>query len=523
MNIRIFISLLSFFAALFFHACKPTLEMVDIFEVSTQRVSLNYEGFLASGEVAEIMLASSGAWVVKSKPDWVELSKSDGERGRYTIFLLVEEAGTDEDRDGDILFESLDQIISVSIKQVKKIEELSISPATVSVNIRGLLENGEVPMLDISTNSDWKISELPEWIIADKVAGKAGTFSVKLIIEKNKSGKVRKGTFTVVSGANTETITVEQDLSFTALTQTALITSDQSGTISDGNATFEIDALQPWTLVSDSWIHVSPNNGGVGKTEVTVWIDPATVARDGVIKITDTDALSTVVTVKQEVKVPDDGKAVGYIYLTDNFEWVKPYGGEDELLKTPTKAGDGRGFSGSTKNMHTTGATGTATVSAAQAFANRNYEDINWDGNAFYFGAHYLKMGKTDVQTGLQLKAIPNITTDKSTNIKLTFNASPSRGSTSGSGFDDVLLMVEIEGPGSVGVDDKATKFKDNIDIQIPDNASTDWYWIERSVILYGVTSETKITIKPSTKTLGGRYNRWLLNDVKFEKYSKVN
>jgi len=104
----------------------------------------------------------------------------------------------------------------------------------------------------------------------------------------------------------------------------------------------------------------------------------------------------------------------------------------------------------------------------------------------------------------------------------LTFNATPSRGTTSGSGFDDVILMVQIEGPGSVGIDDKSTKIKDDIDIQIPDNAVTDWYWIEKSVVLYGITSETKVTIKPSTKSLGGRYNRWLINDIKFEKHSLV-
>ncbi|SKB64640.1 Putative binding domain-containing protein, N-terminal [Sphingobacterium nematocida] len=523
MNIRIFIPLLSFFAALLFHACKPTLEMVDIFEVSTERISLNYEGFLASGERAAIELASNDSWRVKSKPDWVELNKAAGERGRYMIFVTVGEAGTQEDREGEILFESLGRTISVGIRQVKKIEELSVSPAEVAVNIRGLLENGEAAMLDITTNSDWQIVELLEWIKVDKVAGKAGTVSVVLTVEKNNSGKERKGTFTVQSGSNTEIVTVAQDLSYSPLTEVKEITADQNGTISSGSATFEINAVQPWTATSDSWIHLSPNSGGIGKTQVTVRIDPTVIARNGSIKIIDTDELSTIVVVKQEIKIPDDGKSIGYVYLMDDFNWVKPYGGEDELLKAPTKTGDGKGFSGATANMHTKGSTGAATVSAAQAFADRNYEDINWDGNAFYFGAHYLKMGRTNVQTGLKLKSIPNIAADKSTNMKLTFNASPARGSTSGSAFDDVVLMVQIEGPGSVDINDKAMKVKDNIDIQIPDNAATDWYWIERSVVLYGVTAETKVTIKPSASTPGGQFNRWLLSDIKFEKHSKVN
>lgn len=523
MKIKSIIPLLSFFVAVVFNSCTPTLDMEDIFEVSTPRVTLNYQGFLANGEGAEIELASSGSWTVKSKPDWVQLSKSNGERGRYTIFLEVEEAGTEEDRQGEVLFESLGRTVSVHIEQVKKIEELSVSPTVVLVNIRGLSDAGEAPIIDISTNSEWLISELPEWITADKESGKAGTISVALTVEKNNTGKPRQGSFTITAGGKKETVTVEQDLSYIPLTQTTLITSDQSGVITGGSATFEINAVRPWTLASDSWIHVTPNSGGAGKTEVTVRIDPTTLAREGSITISDTDGLSTVVSVKQEVKVPDDGKAIGYVYLMDDFGWVKPYGGEDELLKAPTKAGDGTGFSGSTANMHTKGPTGSATVSAAQAFADRNYEDINWDGNAFYFGAHYVKMGRTDIQTGLKLTSLPNIAADKSTNMKLTFHATPSRGTTSGSGFDDVILMVQIDGPGSVGIDDKTTKFKDDFDIQIPDNPATDWYWIERSVVLYGVTSETKVTIKPSSKTAGGRYNRWLLNDIKLEKHSKVN
>jgi len=516
------IMLLSVFAALSFHACKPTVDMIDIFEVSVTNISLNYQGLLANGENAEIEIASSKSWVVASKPDWVELNKSDGEKGRFTIFLTVEKAGTEEDRTGKIVFQSQGKSISVDIEQVRKVEELSVSPLEIAVNRRGLFDDGEAPIVYISTNSDWLISDLPVWITAEKTEGKAGEVSVALTVEKNHTGELREGSFTVTSGSKTEIVVIKQDLSYSPLTQTTLITGDQTGEITSGSAIFEINSIEEWTLTSDSWIHLTPTSGNAGKTEVVVSLDPTKVARTGSITITDADNLTTVVSVNQEVLVPDDGKAVGFVYLQDDFLWVKPYGGEDELLKAPTKAGDGTGFSGSAKNMHTTGPTGSATVSAAQAFADRNYEDINWDGNAFYFGAHYMKMGRTAVETGIKLTSIPNLAADKSTNVKLTFNATPSRGGSSGSGFDDVILMVEIEGPGSVGIDDNSTKFKDDLDIQIPDNASTDWYWIEKSVVLYGITSETKITIKPSSKTLGGRFNRWLINDIHLEKHSIV-
>ncbi len=515
--------LLSILAALSFHSCKDALFMDDIFEVSITSVSLNYMGVLESGSNAQIEIGTSGDWQVTSKPEWVELSKSSGKHGRYTIFLTVGEAGTTEDREGKIIFESLGKTVPVDIKQAKKVEELTISPTEITVNIRGMLNNDKAPAIYISTNSDWSIADVPAWITVDKTTGKAGNVSVVLTVAKNDTGNPRQGSFTVTSGAHTETIAIEQDLTYNPLTETTMIRGNQDGEIISESATFEIISPEAWTLTADSWIHITPNSGSAGTSEVTVSLDPTTVARTGTITIKDADNLTTVVTVKQEVILPDDGKTVGYVYYFDDFAWVAPYGGIDEVINVPTNPSHGKGFTGSTANMHTTGPTGSATVSAAVAFANRNYEDINWDGNAFYFGAHYFKMGKTDVQTGLKLLSIPNISAGKSTNLKLTFHATPSRGGSSGSGFDDVILMVQIEGPGSVGVDDKSTKSKSDLDIQIPDNSATDWYWIEKSVVLYGVTSETKVTIKPSTNSPGGRYNRWLLNDIKFEKHSVVN
>ncbi len=522
-KIKVFAVLLTVFAVTSFHSCKDTLFMDDIFEVSVNSISLNYMGVLESGSSAEIEIGTSGSWQVASKPEWVELSKSSGERGRYTIFLTVGEAGTEQGREGKIVFESLGKTIAVDVTQAKKVEELTVSPSEIAVNIRGMLGNDKVPTLYISTNSDWSISDLPAWVTVDKTSGKAGNVSVILTVEKNDTGNLRQGSFTVTSGAHSENVSVEQDLSYTPLTETTMITGDQTGAITSGSATFEITSPESWTLTADSWIHVTSTSGDAGTSEVTVILDPTTVARTGIITIKDADNLITLVTVKQEVLFPDDGKTVGYVYLTDDFEWVRPYAGVDELITVPTNPSHGKGYTGSTANMHTKGATGSATISAATAFANRNYEDINWDGNAFYFGAHYFKMGRTAVRTGLKLTSIPDIATGKSTNVRLTFNASPSRGGTSGSGFDDVILMVEIEGPGSVGVNDKNTKSKDDIDIQIPDNPATDWYWIERSVVLYGVTSETKVTIKPSTKSPGTDFVRWLLNDIKFEKHSVVN
>jgi hypothetical protein len=259
---------------------------------------------------------------------------------------------------------------------------------------------------------------------------------------------------------------------------------------------------------------VEPSSADAGTVTVSVTLDNNTGStRYGNITFTDADGLTTAIPVTQAVILPDDGKVVGYVYLSDDFNWVGCYGGEDEITKN---------FSGSTKNMHTQDAAGSCTSPASITFAGHSYVDINWAGNCFYFGAHYFKMGKNNYQSGLKVTAIPNTEADKVTNITLTFNATPSRASTAGSGFDDVLLRVAREGPGSVIVNDGATKESGDIDIQIPDNANTQWYWIEKSVVLYGVTANTSVTIKTNKTGTTSGYFRWLLNDIKFEKHSTV-
>jgi len=100
------------------------------------------------------------------------------------------------------------------------------------------------------------------------------------------------------------------------------------------------------------------------------------------------------------------------------------------------------------------------------------------------------------------------------TNISFSFDATPV---IQGNGtYDATDLVVEIEGPGSVNVDDGKTKRSADISVR-QTNQTYPWVWQSKTVVLYGITSETKVTLKPSAPN-GTR--RYYLDNLKFEKHS---
>jgi hypothetical protein len=139
-----------------------------------------------------------------------------------------------------------------------------------------------------------------------------------------------------------------------------------------------------------------------------------------------------------------------------------------------------------------------------------------------YFCKDYLKFGKTNYQGGFYRYI--SIEAGKETNLKFTFWALPVKGGTDN--YDDVILHVVIEGPGSVGTDDRATK-TGIVDISKIETGTLPYEWREerdkQTVILYGVTAESKIIIKTDREAQnpgsGSWYFRYYIDNLKFEKY----
>ncbi|MDR0691599.1 MAG: SusE domain-containing protein [Prevotellaceae bacterium] len=213
----------------------------------------------------------------------------------------------------------------------------------------------------------------------------------------------------------------------------------------------------------------------------------------------------------------DDGEPIGYTYFADDFSWMTHYGGKDDVGSI---VDNNSAVALSTLNMYSysNADAGINRGDLVADFIAHGYTDINPTAETVYFASDYLKFGRTDVQSGIQ-GSLPMIAQGKSTNVTLTFDATPCI--TGSKNYDDVLLVVEIDGPGAVDVDDKITKRSAELDIQQVDK-TFPWAWKTKSVVLYGITSATKITIKTNKSGTDSGTFRYYFDNLKFEKHSEV-
>jgi hypothetical protein len=219
---------------------------------------------------------------------------------------------------------------------------------------------------------------------------------------------------------------------------------------------------------------------------------------------------------------PDDGKPVGHTYFEDDFAWAT--GGGDDI--STNTVGDAR-------NIYTWAPPGGAAGDLLKLFNEHGYTDPCFTGPAdtrvIYFMSDYLKFSKTSFHGGLT-HGIP-IDPDTRTNVKLsvdkvTYKSNPT-GSNTGNydpnekaGITTFALIVVIEGPGSVGVDDGTTK--SNVLADMFKAYGTQWAWETANIVLYGVTAETKVTIKTDQNNTSAMLCRYYLDNLKFEKHSVV-
>ncbi|MBO5108116.1 MAG: BACON domain-containing protein [Bacteroidales bacterium] len=193
--------------------------------------------------------------------------------------------------------------------------------------------------------------------------------------------------------------------------------------------------------------------------------------------------------------------------FSDDFSWVAPwadaYGADDSV-------GDNNA-SGKAPNVYSHETHLEGGVPGYPAFlteyANRGYEDVNAAGKSFYTQKYYLKFGKTSVHTGLKL---PALEVADATDVDLSFNWAAHM---TGKGvIDKVNIVVELEGDGVCG--DTGTKISNPFTTTQPEGKLE---WQNASLILKGVTSATRIIIRPTVldDSDGVTQKRWYIDNIR--------
>lgn len=257
--------------------------------------------------------------------------------------------------------------------------------------------------------------------------------------------------------------------------------------------------------VDKDWIKPAKTSGrGIETIIINVDENDSGEIRVGHINVKSEDLTETITVTQTMDPSSDDGNNIGYIYLNEDFAWLPQYGGMDQVANPA--------------NSTTIPLTNAAAATARTRFKNSGYEDFNTAGSCFYLAHNYVKMGKTNQQTGFAF-TLQQVAAGKSSNMKLSFDVAPNittkvvDGQTVPNNIDAVEITVEIlSGPGTIN--NSSAKKSSSMKLS---NITSWGQWEHMEVELYGVRSTSKVVIRSTQQGTTGVF-RWFLDNVKLEK-----
>ena len=344
------------------------------------------------------------------------------------------------------------------------------------------------------------------------IAASAPT-TVSVICDENTGSEPRTADIVITSGLSEEKIPVTQMSPGQMVESFVSIIGGNSGKVgfNEGSFNLSVQANVDFEFESDAtWATVQavPETRALVEVKqlvVNYEANTQPVARTAHIRVYNkANNLETVYTLTQDAFVSG-------VYFQDDFTWVAPwadaYGSADSVGEND--------HSGKAPNVYTQ----ATQAGFLDEFAKRGYEDLNPTGQVIYTQKYYLKFGKTNVHTGITLPAM-EFEGDTPVNAEITFDWCAHMITKEPYTYDKVQMVVELTGPGVCA--DSQEKVSNAYATQQKDGFME---WQKFSVVLSGVTKDTRISIRPldwkKTGTDGDQYKvqRYHLDNVKVEKY----
>ena len=195
-------------------------------------------------------------------------------------------------------------------------------------------------------------------------------------------------------------------------------------------------------------------------------------------------------------------------YFADDFEWLQTY--VDGWVAVNPGDAEKLDPVGSQLSSHAQPNIWNVADLAATLGADlesKGYEDLNKSAKTLYLQKNYFKMGAKNKQTGLKLPAIA-FEGDAPVDVVVSFDWCAHMGSSGA--VDDVSVTVELEGPGSC--ENSGT----SVSAPVTHVQETgQMFWQHASITLKGVTSATRIKIRPTNMGSTPNYQRWHLDNIR--------
>ncbi|MFI3305408.1 MAG: hypothetical protein R3Y68_02700 [Rikenellaceae bacterium] len=379
---------------------------------------------------------------------------------------------------------------------------ITLSNIDTTNGIEFLYSAANTVSFTLTTDASWEITKDEGWFVVSPNSGNAGEeILITATATINSDEKARESSFTITSnsGDNVNKVIAEQRIKVSqdGYGNAAIIVG---GDIEDGALVFESDETTPqsftimstyaWEITADTddWYTITPTEGAAN-TLTTVTITPngentSSDKFDATLTITATDADLPENSATAEVSLvqlfPADSHAVGFEFFDDDFSWVTtnwsaPY----TQYGWATFKIDGTNYN-------------EFNAEDITDFATKEY---SYTTDASYIYARYegcVKLGKTNYMGDITLPTLA-IDSGKGATLLVEFDAAlySTAKPTIDSGAGSFYVSVDDVSGARVG---GWVETSEEISI------SNTFSWKRYSALIYGATSETKITLGSSDK-----------------------
>ncbi len=379
---------------------------------------------------------------------------------------------------------------------------ISLGSVDTTSGVEFLYSAANTVSFTLTTDASWEITKDEGWFVVSPSSGSAGEemlITVTAAVNKEKEARESSFTITANSGDNVNKVTADQSIKVSqdGFGSASIVLG---GDIEDGAIVFESDELTPqnltimstyaWKITADTddWYTINQTEG-TANTLTTVTITPtgentSSEKFDASLTITAVDANMTDNTATAEVSLvqlfPADSHDVGYKFFGDDFSWVTA-GWETPYTKYgwATFKVDGTNYN-------------EFNAEEIDSFATKGY---SYTTDASYIYARYegcVKLGKTSYMGDITLPTL-DINTGKGATLLVEFDAAlystakPTIDSGAGSFY---VSVDEVSGAKLGGWVETSQEISIN----------NTFSWKRYSALIYGATSETKITLGSSDK-----------------------
>lgn len=249
--------------------------------------------FDKDGGTKTITISADAAWEIKTSDSWIIVTPSSGTSGSHMLSINVQENNSTSERTGYV-YVNIGSSSKLQIPIAQKGLYIEVKPISLSFSA-----DEESKQLEISSNTDWSVTSLPDWLTASPKSGKnSQTIALKSLV--NTSASSRSGKIKIEKQGITLSAVVD------VLQEGMNLSIDNNSLQFGADASTQnvvINTLAGWTAsCSEGWITLSQTSG-TGKSTLSIFVEENKDERirTGYIKIV-AGELNQTITISQQGK-----------------------------------------------------------------------------------------------------------------------------------------------------------------------------------------------------------------------------